>query len=198
MESKANYAIVGAFVTLVIVGFMGFVYWFSLADAVRERTAYRIVFDGAVTGLNVGTNVLFNGLPVGTVEMVAINPDNPGQVVARIGVEANAPVMNDTRALLEVQGLTGIANIQLLGGSVEAGPLRPGPGETLPTMHGEASDFQLIMEGARDIVASAESTFERIDSFFATNEQRLASTLANIDDLSRGLATLVDGAGEGG
>lgn len=198
MESKANYAIVGAFVTLVIVGFMGFVYWFSLADAVRERAAYRIVFDGAVTGLNVGTNVLFNGLPVGTVEAVAINPENPGQVVARIGVEADAPVMNDTRALLEVQGLTGIANIQLLGGSVEAGPLLPGPGQTLPTMHGEASDFQLIMEGARDIVASAESTFERIDNFFAANEQRLASTLANIDELSRGLATLVDGAGEGG
>ena len=198
MESKANYAIVGAFVSLVIVGFMGFVYWFSLADAVRERTAYRIVFDGAVTGLNVGTNVLFNGLPIGTVEAVAINPEDPAQVVARIGIEADAPVMNDTRAILEVQGLTGIANIQLLGGSLEAGPLEPAPGQSIAVMRGEASDFQLIMEGARDIIASAESTFERIDGFFAANEQRLASTLANIDDLSSGLATLVEGAGEGG
>jgi phospholipid/cholesterol/gamma-HCH transport system substrate-binding protein len=195
MENKANYAIVGAFVTLVIVGFMGFIYWFSIADAVRERTAYRIVFDGAVTGLNAGTNVLFNGLPVGTVEAVAINPEDPNQVVARIGVEADAPVMNDTRAILEVQGLTGIANIQLLGGTLEAGRLEPRPGETLPTMRGEASDFQLIMEGARDIVASAESTFARIDGFFADNEQSLASTLDNIDQLSAGLAQLVEGAG---
>lgn len=198
MENKANYAIVGAFVTLVVVGFMGFVYWFSLADSVRERTSYRIVFDGAVTGLNVGTSVLFNGLPVGTVEAVAINPEDPGEVFARIGVAADAPVMTDTRAVLEVQGLTGIANIQLLGGTIEAGRLEPAPGQTIATMQGEASDLQLIMEGARDIIASAESTFERIDTFFATNEESLTSTLENIENLSGGLATLVQGAGEGG
>jgi phospholipid/cholesterol/gamma-HCH transport system substrate-binding protein len=197
MENKANYAIVGAFMSLVIAGFMGFVYWFSIADQVSERAAYRIVFDGAVTGLAPGTNVLFNGLPVGTVEAVSINPENPSQVLARIGVEADAPVMNDTRAILEVQGLTGFANIQLLGGTLEAGRLEPQPGQTIAVMRGEASDFQLIMEGARDIIASAESTFERIDTFFASNEERLTSTLANIDELSSGLAGLVQGAGEG-
>lgn len=198
MENKANYAIVGAFVTLVLAGFMVFIYWFSVADAVRERTAYRIVFDGAVTGLNAGTNVLFNGLPVGTVEMVAINPENPAQVVARIGIEAGTPVMNDTRAVLEVQGLTGMANIQLLGGTLDAGRLEPPSGEAIATMHGQASDFQLIMEGARDIVANAEATFGRIDRFFADNEANLASTLANIDQLSGGLAELVSGAGAAG
>ncbi|SDG64071.1 MlaD family protein [Pelagibacterium luteolum] len=197
MENKANYAIVGAFVTLVVVGFMGFIYWFSIADSVRERAAYRIVFDGAVTGLGAGTNVLFNGIRVGTVEAVSINPDDPSQVLARIGVEADAPVMNDTRAILEVQGLTGIANIQLLGGSLEAGRLVPPEGQTMATMQGEASDFQLIMEGARDIIASAESTFARIETFFASNEDSLASTLNNIDQLSSGLANLVQGAGDG-
>ena len=108
MENKANYAIVGAFVTLVNAGFMGFVYWFSIAGQVTERAAYRIVFDGAVTGLTPGTNVLFNGLPIGTVEAVSINPEDPNQVLARIAVEADAPVMNDTRAILEVQGLTAL------------------------------------------------------------------------------------------
>lgn len=197
MENKANYAVVGAFVTLVIAGFMGFVYWFSIADQVSERAAYRIVFDGAVTGLAPGTNVLFNGLPVGTVEAVSINPEDPSQVLARIGVEADAPVMNDTRAILEVQGLTGFANIQLLGGTLEAGRLEPQPGQTIAVMRGEASDFQLIMEGARDIIANAESTFERIDAFFAANEERLTSTLTSIDELSSGLANLVAGAGDG-
>eukprot|EP00873_Tetraselmis_striata_P030277 jgi/Tetstr1/450541/TSEL_037577.t1 len=176
---------------------MGFVYWFSVADQVSERAVYRIVFDGAVTGLAPGTTVLFNGLPVGTVEAVSINPEDPSQVLARIGVEADAPVMNDTRAILEVQGLTGFANIQLLGGTLEAGRLEPQPGQTIAVMRGEASDFQLIMEGARDIIANAESTFERIDAFFATNEERLTSTLTSIDELSSGLANLVAGAGDG-
>ena len=197
MENKANYAIVGAFVTIVVLGFMGFVYWFSIADNVRERTSYRVVFDGAVTGLNMGTNVLFNGLAVGTVESVAIDPDDPSRVVARISVSADAPVMNDTRALLEVQGLTGMANIQLLGGTLAAGPLLPAPGETIATLYGDASDFQLIMEGARNIIGNAQSTLERIDTFFATNEDNLASTLNNIEELSGGLARLVNGAGGG-
>ncbi len=197
MENKANYAIVGAFVTLVVLGFMGFVYWFSAADTVRERIAYRVVFDGAVSGLNAGTNVLFNGLPVGVVESVRINPDDPSQVIARIGVEADAPVMADTEALLEVQGLTGIANIQLLGGTLEAGRLVPAEGQTIATLYGQPSSFQLIMEGATDIVSSAQSTFDRIDGFFATNEERLTSTLASIEELATGLAGMVEGAGDG-
>lgn len=196
MEYKANYAIVGAFVTLLVAGFMGFVYWFNIADSAQPRAPYAITFDGAVTGLNAGTNVLFNGLPVGTVEAVGINPENPAQVIARISVNADAPVMNDTRAVLEIQGLTGIAHIQLLGGTLASGRLEPAPGETVAIMRGEPSDFQQIMEGARDIVVSAEATFARIDSFFATNETQLASTLANIDQLAGGLANLVEGAGD--
>lgn len=197
MENKANYAIVGAFVTLLLLGFAGFVYWFAIADQVRERVSYRIVFDGAVTGLNAGTTVLFNGLPVGTVETVSINPDDPSQVLARIGVEATAPVMNDTRAVLEVQGLTGIANIQLLGGSLEAGPLLPPEGQRIATIRGEAAGLQNLLEGATNIIESAEATFARIESFFAENESRLTTTLANIDQLTAGLAGLVEGAGDG-
>ncbi|RDE09846.1 MlaD family protein [Pelagibacterium lacus] len=196
MENKANYAIVGAFVTLLLLGFAGFVYWFAIADQVRERVSYRIVFDGAVTGLNAGTTVLFNGLPVGTVETVSINPDDPSQVLARIGVEATAPVMNDTRAVLEVQGLTGIANIQLLGGSLEAGPLLPPEGQRIATIRGEAAGLQNLLEGATNIIESAEATFARIESFFAENESRLTTTLANIDQLTAGLAGLVEGAGD--
>lgn len=197
MENKANYALVGAFVTLLIAGFAGFVYWFAVADSVRERVAYRIVFDGAVTGLNAGTNVLFNGLPIGTVEAVSIDPDNPAQVLARIGVDADAPVMNDTRAVLEVQGLTGIANIQLLGGTLEAGRLTPPQGQTVAVIRGEASSLQQLLEGAGSIMDSAEATFTRIEAFFAANEERLAATLANIDELTGGLAGLVEGAGDG-
>ncbi|MCD7059406.1 MlaD family protein [Pelagibacterium xiamenense] len=197
MEYKANYAIVGAFVTLIAVAFAGFVYWFSAADSSVARTPYTIVFDGAVTGLGAGTNVLFNGLPVGEVIEIGINPDDPSQVLAQIQVAADAPVMNDTRAILEIQGLTGVAHIQLLGGTLAAGRLEPAPGETAAVLQGQPSDFQLIMEGARDIVASAESTFTRIDSFFVENEDRLSATLANIESLSSSLAGLVGDAGDG-
>ncbi|WP_404405605.1 MlaD family protein [Pelagibacterium halotolerans] len=197
MEYKANYAIVGAFVTLVLAAFAGFVYWFSEADSAVPRTPYTIVFDGAVTGLGVGTNVLFNGLPVGEVTHVNINPDNPSQVLAHVQVNADAPVMKDTKASLEVQGLTGAAQIQLLGGTIAAGPLEPAPGETVAVLQGQPSDFQVIMEGAREIVTTAQDTFTRIDTFFVQNEDRLSTTLANIESLSSSLAGLAGDTGEG-
>lgn len=195
MEYKANYAIVGAFVTLVLAGFLGFVYWFSEADSAIERTPYTVVFDGAVTGLGVGTDVLFNGLPVGSVTSVGIDPEDPSRVLASIKVDADAPVMRDTRAVLEIQGLTGVAHIQLLGGTRAAGALEPEPGQTVAVMQGHPSDFQRIMEGARDIVTSAETTFSRIDGFFSQNEDRLTTTLTNIESLSSSLAGLAQGAG---
>lgn len=197
MEYKANYAIVGAFVALVLAGFMGFVYWFAIADASLPRTSYAVVFDGAANGLTPGTQVLFNGLPVGTVQQVGINPQNPAQVFATVAVDAEAPVMTDTRAVLEVQPLTGMATIQLLGGTLAAGRLVPAAGEDVAVLYGQASDFQLILEGARDVMVSADATLSRIESFFAANEAQLSSTLASIDELTGGLATLLGGAGVG-
>lgn len=196
MENKANYALVGVFATVVIGALLAFVYWFSNEQGAVQRTTYNVVFQGAVTGLAAGTDVLFNGLRVGTVSQVGIDPQDPRRVIARIDVAADAPVMADTRALLEIQGLTGQAHLQLLGGSPQAGRLQPQPGQTVPTLVGEPSDFQAIMEGARDIVASADSTFQRLDRFLGQNEGRLSATLSNIESLSEALASFAGEAGE--
>ncbi|GLQ58120.1 MlaD family protein [Devosia nitrariae] len=196
MENKANYALVGVFATLVIGALLAFVYWFSNEQGAVQRTTYNVVFDGAVTGLAAGTDVLFNGLRVGTVSHVGIDPEDPGRVIARIDIAADAPVMTDTRALLEIQGLTGQAHVQLLGGSPQAGRLQAQAGEAVPTLVGEPSDLQAIMEGARDIVASADSTFQRLDRFLGENEGRLSATLANVESLSEALASFAGEAGE--
>ncbi|WP_127142754.1 MCE family protein [Pelagibacterium montanilacus] len=195
MESRANYAVVGAFATLVVAALVGFIYWFSAADSGGARTQYDVMFTGSVAGLSRGTQVLFNGIPVGDVTAVRVDPENPARVIARLSVLDDAPVMNDTRALLEIQGLTGMANVQLLGGTLEAGRIVTGADEDVPVLMGEPSDFQVIVEGARDIVVTAESTFGRIDTFLSANEDRVASTLANLETLSSSLVRLADTAG---
>lgn len=193
MENKANYALVGAFATLAVGALLAFIYWFSSEDGATDRTTYAVAFTGAVTGLTTGTNVLFNGIPVGNVTHVAFDPNDPSRVLARIDVDANAPVMADTQALLEVQGLTGMANIQLLGGSADAGPLVPAAGEQVATLIGQPSDFQAIIEGAREIVDTANSAFMRLDNFMGENESRVNATLANIEQLTASLAGFAAG-----
>lgn len=197
MENKANYALVGAFATLVVAALFGFVYWFSASGNAGPRTPYDVVFTGAVTGLGAGTDVLFNGIKVGDVTGVRIDPQDPNRVIARITVRQATPVMNDTRAVLEIQGLTGMAHIQLLGGTIAAGPVAAPPGQDAAVLVGEPSDFQLIMEGARDIVASADSTLSRIDAFLGENTDSLSRTIASVENLATSLSALADNIGMG-
>src|SRR5262249_60529833 len=88
-----------------------------------ERAVYRVVFDGAVAGLRTGGWVLFNGIKVGEVSDLKLNPENPRQVVATIVVDKAVPMRADTRVGLDFQGLTGIASISVKGGSAGAAPL---------------------------------------------------------------------------
>ena len=73
METRANYVLVGLFALAVTVGAFVFVYWFSRAGEVGDRATYRIVFDGAVSGLRIGGAVFFNGIKVGEVSDLKLN-----------------------------------------------------------------------------------------------------------------------------
>ena len=113
METRANYVVIGLFTLAVIAGGFGFVYWFSRAGDGNERATYRVVFDGAVSGLRVGGWVLFNGIKVGEVSDLKLNPANPRQVLAIVTVEKAVPIRADTRVGLDFSGLTGTASIAI-------------------------------------------------------------------------------------
>ena len=65
METRARYALIGLFTVAVVLAGFAFVYWIENAGGLGQRTAYRVRFDGTVSGLLVGSNVLFNGIRVG-------------------------------------------------------------------------------------------------------------------------------------
>ena len=119
METKANYALIGAFTLSVIAAAFGFVFWFSGGDKPSNRKVFRIVFSSSVTGLSRGAYVLFNGLRVGEVTKIDL-ADNPSFVYALVELDPRTPVKTDTRARLEYQGLTGVASVALTGGSTTA------------------------------------------------------------------------------
>src|SRR5512141_1621822 len=120
METKANYLIIGLFTLAVIVGVFGFVYWFQNIGGTGERAFYRVEFDGSVSGLRVGGSVLFNGIRVGEVSDLKLNPERPQQVIATISLDKSVPVRADTSIGLEFAGLTGIASLSLKGGSANS------------------------------------------------------------------------------
>ena len=123
---------------------------------------------------------MFNGIRVGEVTDVRLNPADPREVTVTIVVERNTPVRADTRAEIYVQGLMGSPAISLLGGTSTAPALTISQGE-LPLLVAEPNAGQDVMQGARELI-------RRIDKLVAENAEALRSTIANLNTFSGALA----------
>jgi phospholipid/cholesterol/gamma-HCH transport system substrate-binding protein len=185
METRANYVLIGTFTLAVTVAAFAFVYWFSSLGQGGVRDAYRIIFDGSVSGLRPGATVLFNGIKVGEVTSLRLNIDNPRQVVATIAVEGKigetkVPIRSDTRVGLDFAGLTGVASISLTGGAAGGSELpiaKDGP----PILVADPSATQDVTQAARNVL-------QRVDSFIADNQGTLKTTLQNVEGFTGSLA----------
>src|SRR5690606_5391021 len=155
--------------------------WAAKYSSDRSWQAYHVVFDEPVTGLTEGGAVQYNGIAVGTVDSLALAPQDPRRVVARIRVGAEVPVKVDTRAKLSMTGLTGATFIQLTGGSPDAPRLLP-EGDEVPVILTEASALQNIADTANRLVA-------RLDEVLSDeNVERIANTLENVEAMTGAIA----------
>lgn len=193
METRANYALIGLFTLAVIAAAFGFVYWFSGGERGQARQSIRIVFSGSVSGLSQGSSVSFNGLRVGDVTDISLLPEDPRRVVGIVQVDARTPIRSDTRARLEYQGLTGVANIGLSGGEPSAPPLVAGPGQPMPTIFADRSDFQDLIETARNIARRADDVLERVGRVVTDNEGAINRTIQNVERFSQALGENAEG-----
>jgi len=141
-----------------------------------ERTIYRVRFENTVSGLRTGAAVSFNGIRVGEVTNLQLNPENPGQVFVTIAIDTGTPVRSDTQARIDVQGLMGSPSISLSGGS-----------PNLPAPVASKGEPPLLIAGAstgQDLTQSAREVLGRIDKILAENSDSLHDTIANFDTFS--------------
>jgi phospholipid/cholesterol/gamma-HCH transport system substrate-binding protein len=180
METRAPYAMIGLFVLAIIGAVFGFVYWLHNTGGLGERTVYRVRFENTVSGLLTGAAVLFNGIRVGEITDLQLDPDDPKQVAATIAIVAGTPVRADTQAGLEFQGLTGVPVISLRGGAPEAARLTSSQGNP-PTLVADPAAGQSMTEAARQAL-------RRIDALLADNSDSLKSSIANLNTFTGALA----------
>ncbi len=180
METRAPYALIGLFVLAAIGAVFAFVFWLHNTGGLGERTVYRVRFENTVSGLLTGAAVLFNGIRVGEVTDLGLNPDNPHEVIATIAVVATTPVRIDTQAGLEFQGLTGVPVISLLGGTAEAAPL-PSTKDRPSVLVADSAAGQSMTEAARQAL-------HRLDVLLADNSGDLKSAIANLNTFTGALA----------
>jgi phospholipid/cholesterol/gamma-HCH transport system substrate-binding protein len=176
METRANYALIGLFTLAVILcGFL-FAFWFSTTGQRTERKQYQVQFIGSVSGLSNGAYVLFNGLKVGDVKELGLLPNDPSRVYARIDIDAGTPVTRDTKAKLEIGGLTGVASIALEGGQSTAEPLPSGG-----IIVAAPSQFQDLLKMVQDLSQKADSFIDRANKLIDDNSANITASISHIE-----------------
>ena len=189
METRANHLMIGSFVLVVVLGLFGFVLWLAKIEIDQEFAYFGITFEEAVSGLSIGGDVRYNGIPVGTVTLIEIAPNDPSRVQVTLEVKRDTPVRSDTVAKLELQGITGVAFIQLSGGTAAAGPPKPGPDGGMPMLASERSAIQALFSGAPEMINHAIVLIDAVTKLVNDdNRAAFGNILANVDDLSSRLA----------
>ena len=183
MEVRARYIQMGAFTLAVLALGFGFVYWLNNAGGLGDRAVYRVQFEGPVAGLLRGSAVLFNGIRVGEVTALNLDPTKPRRVQATIAIDPVAPVRKDTEVSIDFQGLTGSPVVTLTGGNSS---------ETPVGSKGEPPVLTARMDAGQTMSQSARDVLHRLDGILAENAQPLRSMLANIDTFAGALARNAD------
>lgn len=187
METRANFVLIGAFTLLVALGLLGFGLWAAKFSSDRNWQQYQVVFSEAVTGLSVGSPVQYNGIAVGSITDLALDPDDPRKVIAQLRLNASTPVKTDTQAKLAISSLTGPPIIQLTGGSPQAARLVDSTTEAIPRIAAAPSALQNISDTANRIV-------ERMDQILSdANVASITATLQHLETISGGMASRDEG-----
>jgi phospholipid/cholesterol/gamma-HCH transport system substrate-binding protein len=176
MEPKVNYILVGSFVAFLGAAVLAGILWLGKTDYRGSYDRYQAYMKESVAGLSVDSTVKYRGVDVGRIKAIALTPNNPEEVQLTLDIERGTPIKTDTIAVLETQGLTGLATINLTGGSRDAPALQAQNGQAYP------------------VIKTGPSLFFRLDEAVSRllSEEGLAQLLVDLDTAAKGAATVLD------
>lgn len=188
METRSNYAIVGAVVVALVAALFFAVIWLAGFSG-RSDQKFDIFFKQSITGLAVGSPVAFNGVPVGKIEAIKLLPDTPQYVRVRITIGEDVPVLKGTTAAVEAVGFTGVAQISLEGAMQGAEPITaPGP-YGVPVIPPRVGGIGALLASAPELLNNVSKLTERLsDLLNPANRQSIAGVLKNADTVTGALA----------
>ncbi len=175
MEIRARYTLIGAFTLAFVLAMFAFVYWLENTAGLGQ-TAYRIRFEEPVSGLAAGSAVLFNGVRVGTVTGLELDPQDPKRLTATVAINPSTPIRADTKVDVTHQGLTGAPTIALKGGAASA-PRLTAQDHGLPELTAGPGVGQNLTE-------SAQQTLHKIDDLIAENAKPLHTAVTGISEFA--------------
>lgn len=154
--------VTGALLAITLFVFGGLRMW-------GGRSHYSIEFDGTVMGLEKGAQVYLNGIRVGSVDSIGVAETDLQKVRIGIVVDEDTPVKQDTRAVLQMAGITGLKVIDLRDGTLGSPRLPPG-----------------------SVIAQGVTTLDKLEKTASTLAEQSTDMIKKANRIVDNLATLTD------
>ncbi len=178
------------FASLVLfVGMAAFVLWLAQIRFARDYDIYDIVFDGPVRGIQQGGEVHFNGIKVGEVTRIALDPVNASRVISRIKVTSDVPIRTDSYATLEAQGITGVNYVQITAGTRTRPLLKQAtPHGQIPVIRSQKSALADLLEGGGTVLQRSVEALDRVNRLLS--DSNLKTVTGMLEDVQSVTAEL--------
>ncbi|WAM53686.1 MlaD family protein [Vreelandella venusta] len=177
METRAHHVLIGLFTLGTAVAALLFALWMSYADGERNYQPYRILFERSVSGLSIGSKVQYNGIEVGDVTELTLNPDDPRQVIASVRVYEDTPIKTDTRAKLSFASITGSMSIQLYGGTPKSSRLINQTDDMAPFITADPSPIATLFDEGETMIQNINSILLNVNELFNDGNREQAGTI---------------------
>lgn len=117
MYSKVNYSLIGSFILILVTAIVFFVLWLGDSKFKEDSKLYLLRTTESVSGLSKDSGVKLKGVNIGTVSDIRVNVKNIEEIEIILSLKKEIPIKEDMRAVISMFGLTGLAYIEILGGS---------------------------------------------------------------------------------
>ena len=181
METRAHYVAVGAFVLAVILLAFVTVLWFGHSEFSHTKRYY-IFFKGSVAGLNKGSKVQYNGIPIGQVVDIGVDPDDVEKIQVTVEIDTSIlPIKTDARAFLETNILNGVATIQIRGGTQEAKELEPVPNKKYAVIAAGQSELEQLKANLPELLGDLKDVAHNLNAVLdEQNRKAISDSLQNV------------------
>lgn len=188
METRANYALIGAFVIVAALAALGFVLWLGQSQFNRDYDVYDAVFEGPVT-LEEGASVRYIGIKVGEVTSIGIDRNDASKVRARFRVDSETPVKTDSTGSIEFAGITGVTFIQINAGSPDARWLKRASNANVPEIKTISNPLSALVSSGTEVMGRATLALERIDELLSQeNIDAVSNSVQNVEAITAALS----------
>ncbi len=173
MENRAHALAAGLFVIILGIAVAAAIMWFSDQKILHDH--YILVSkEGSVAGLNPESSVRYRGVPVGKVENIRFDPQNPNLILIRIAVSSHVAFPKNIYAQLATLGFTGLAFIEMNIEGKEPSDEQLPPHERIPLRPSFVKELSTSLE---DLVNNSNHAIKRINSLLNEQNQTQINTI---------------------